>query len=574
MTKPESAKGHPTSAENGQPVELYPPVDDDGWHASQIRDWVAVCPQLSESAVRLYLIMRALVIEKRGPVRKLTLWELCHLLPKKRVGPGEPASPSSVSRIRELLHQLTAIGLVTTPEGHRITTSSRALAAGRGLRIRINLMPTKDYTGPRNVFDVLDDVREAAEKSARQARARELELAAKKRAEKAAESAGQNSDPHLPGRNSDPLGQNSSPMGQNSDPDSGPDLHDREPPLSPSAKTSRSDVPPTSVRPSVQVETAHEARTDGRGSGIDSEQVQGPAAAGGQAPHGGSGDLTTVTTMAGAAAEPGSAQPDNSPGVRLLMDAADDQLRADLLRGTAMRDQGLMVTGLLEAGHSAELLREVINHPMPHPLQRTRSAVVAGRLRKLASLPAQQLWATLPGQTGPIGPAVPDPGTRAERQRGEGSSTYAPAAWQDVQRDLERQPRSLEDCVADDGMCPYLAVSGETLCPEHLGWPKCPGFSVYSCAHRTRDGSRCRTCHDQAFYQYVADTLPATEDGSCPGHSGPCGKPVVTLGLCRSCRFAAEVDRDRIEREWAASLTKAVATAEAQEAQESTHVPF
>ncbi|MFI6967249.1 hypothetical protein [Streptomyces sp. NPDC050255] len=128
--------------------------------------------------------------------------------------------------------------------------------------------------------------------------------------------------------------------------------------------------------------------------------------------------------------------------------------------------------------------------------------------------------------------------------------------------------------MADDGMCPYLPVSDETMCPEHLGWPKCPGFGVNSCAHRTRDGSRCLTCHDQAFYQYVGDTLPATEDGSCPGHSGPCGKPVVTLGLCRSCRFAAEVDRDRIEREWAASLTKAVATAEAQEAQESTHVPF
>ncbi|MFE1522328.1 hypothetical protein ACFW9I_37265 [[Kitasatospora] papulosa] len=135
--------------------------------------------------------MRALVIDKRGPVRKLTLWELCHLLPAKPVAPGERPSPSSVSRIRGLLRQLTLIGLVTTPEGHRLTTSSRALAAGRGLRIRINLMPVKGYQGPRNVFDALDDVRGAAEQSARRARARELKLAAEKREQKATEAAGE-----------------------------------------------------------------------------------------------------------------------------------------------------------------------------------------------------------------------------------------------------------------------------------------------------------------------------------------------------------------------------------------------
>ncbi|MBK3589321.1 hypothetical protein JHN49_38905, partial [Streptomyces sp. MBT57] len=164
---------HPTPTGGEQKVELYPPVDDDGWHSSQVRDWIPVSPELSDSAIRLYLILRSLVIEKRGPVRKLTLWELCHLLPRKPVGPGEKPNPSSISRIRSLLRQLTNIGLVTTPEGYRLTTSSRPLAAGRGLRLRINLMPTTSYTGPRNVFDVLDDVREAAETSAREARARE-----------------------------------------------------------------------------------------------------------------------------------------------------------------------------------------------------------------------------------------------------------------------------------------------------------------------------------------------------------------------------------------------------------------
>ncbi|MFF3994387.1 hypothetical protein ACFYX8_13880 [Streptomyces cyaneofuscatus] len=103
-----------------------------------MRDWIPVCRELSDSAIRLYLILRSLVIEKRGPVRKLTLWELCHLLPRKPVGPGEKPGPSNISRIRTLLRQLTAIGLVTTPEGHRLTTSSRPLAAGR----RVHRVPT------------------------------------------------------------------------------------------------------------------------------------------------------------------------------------------------------------------------------------------------------------------------------------------------------------------------------------------------------------------------------------------------------------------------------------------------
>ncbi|WP_031013520.1 hypothetical protein [Streptomyces sp. NRRL F-5727] len=36
-----------------QAVELYPPTDEDGWYASQVCDWVAVCPELGDPAVRL-----------------------------------------------------------------------------------------------------------------------------------------------------------------------------------------------------------------------------------------------------------------------------------------------------------------------------------------------------------------------------------------------------------------------------------------------------------------------------------------------------------------------------------------
>ncbi len=157
------------------------------------------------------------------------------------MGPGERPEPSSGSRIRGLLDQLTGVGLVTTPEGHRLTTSSRALAAGQGLRMRINLMPRRSYAGPRNAFDVLDDIRPAAKEAALAARARERELAQARRAARE-EEAGTRPQTSVAG-----AGQNSGPggAGQNSDPDSGADLQDRELPLSPTAQTpSRPSVRP------------------------------------------------------------------------------------------------------------------------------------------------------------------------------------------------------------------------------------------------------------------------------------------------------------------------------------------
>ncbi|WP_331728716.1 hypothetical protein [Streptomyces anulatus] len=562
------------STQDEQQIELLPPVDDDGWHASQVRDWIAVSPELSDSAIRLYMIMRALVVEKRGPVRKLTLWELCHLLPKKPVGPGERPEPSSVSRIRNLLRELTKIGLVTTPEGHRLTTSSRALAAGRGLRIRINLMPVKSYQGPRNVFDVLDEIRDAAESSARQARARELELAAAKRAEKAARSAGQISNPGGAGQISDPLGQISNPSGQISDPHLGADLEDRVPPLSPSAQSFRSDVPPAPVRPSVQVEDPRDARTDGRGGGIEEDQEDGPVPAGGGGEGGGvTGDATAGSgpeakgaATAGGAPAGGVVRVD-SRGVRLLMEAADRETLNDLrVRGTALRDQGLMVDGLLEAGHSIWTVQEVIALPMPDPITTSRSAVISGRLRKLAGMPPAAMPLTAPGAPQQTTPAQQAP---LPRPRWEDAPTPTPPEWSD--RQAQTAPQT--DCAGDDGLCPTLAVVGETLCPTHLDWPLCPGHDDHTCTTRTRTGDLCAICAHDALYARIDAELPVTEteDGTCPGHTGPCGRPVVASGLCRRCRVASQADRDRIEAEWHAARTAAVAAVAAHEGHTGDH---
>ena len=203
--------------------------EDDGWYGSQLKDWVPVAHGLSDGAARFYWILRALIIEKRGKVRKLTMWECCCLMPTRS------GAPSSRSRIRDFLKELSApeFLLLTTPEGGRITVSSRAKAAGRPIRIRVNDYPPASYTGHRNVFAALDAIRAKAAELAAKAVREEAEREAARKAAKAAEDAGQNSVPP---------GQNSVPPGQNSVPHQGSDLGQRNPPLTPAAYSLRSDA--------------------------------------------------------------------------------------------------------------------------------------------------------------------------------------------------------------------------------------------------------------------------------------------------------------------------------------------
>ncbi|MEU4180987.1 hypothetical protein [Streptomyces sp. NPDC026589] len=318
------------------------------------------------------------------------------------------------------------------------------------------------------------------------------------------------------------------------------------------------DGPP--VRPSVPAgdgvrEAAPAARTDGRGGGIEEDQVDGPVPAGGSGEGGGvtrdatagSGPEAKGAARAGGAPGGGVVRVD-SRGVRLLIEAADRETLNDLrVRGTALRDQGLMVDGLLEAGHSIWTVREVIALPMPDPITTSRSAVISGRLRKLAGMPP----ATVPGA--PQQAPLPQP-------RWEDAPTPTPPEWSDHQAQMAPQT----DCAGDDGLCPTLAVVGETLCPTHLDWPLCPGHDGHTCTARTRTGEQCAICAHDALYARIDAELPVTEteDGTCPGHTGPCGRPVVASGLCRRCRVASQADRDRIEAEWHAARTSAVAAHE------------
>lgn len=143
-TRPKASAAAPE-----QVVELYGP-ETDGWYDTRVMDWIALCEHLKDADVRVYLVLRSLVVEKfKNHVRVLTLQLLCELVPSPSGG------PSSLTRIRGCLDGLTKVGLVTTPEGLPIKTSSRASAMNKPLRIRINDRAPEGYPGWRNSEDKL-----------------------------------------------------------------------------------------------------------------------------------------------------------------------------------------------------------------------------------------------------------------------------------------------------------------------------------------------------------------------------------------------------------------------------------
>lgn len=228
MSSPKRPKT--SAATPDQVVELYGP-DNDGWYDTRVMDWIALCEQLKDGEVRGYLVLRGLVVDKfKNHVRKLTLQLLCELIPSPSGG------PSSLTRVRGILDGLTKVGLVTTPEGQPIRTSSRASALTKTLRIRINDSAPADYAGWRNSEDKLkalgtalaDLVEEGTEEAAAAA-------------DQQASEAGRISDPEgAAGRISDPAGRISDPWSRISDPLMGGDLQERDLPLVSSSGSSLS----------------------------------------------------------------------------------------------------------------------------------------------------------------------------------------------------------------------------------------------------------------------------------------------------------------------------------------------
>ncbi|KAK1176706.1 hypothetical protein B7755_052175 [Streptomyces sp. NBS 14/10] len=492
------------NADASQRAELYGP-ENDGYYTSQLRDWIPLCPQLKDSGVRLYWIMRALVVEKYGPVRKVTLLQLCYLLPAKPVKAGEPVKPSSLARVRGLLADLSAVGLISTPEGGPVKTSSRAGASGAPLRIRINDRPQRGYNGPRNAFALLDAVRKPAAEAAERAVKKERERALKKRAEQAAAGAGQISSPDGAGQISSPRGQISSPRGQISSPHPGDDLQDREPPLSPSAQSFRSDPVP-SVRPSVPVGEAHTTDTDGGtdGGSVIEAQAEGPAAAVGGAP------VVPVVRP--------------SEGAAVLL-AVGQRVPELAVSGKVLLDQGLRLDGLLASGWTVAELVAALSVPLDGPIRRSAGAVISARISALPITPVRLALA---------GGGVP----RQVDHVDHGAKEHRPAA------PAPRLPRLCE--------CGAELVRGEMQCRSCAGWPECGG----GCGRQLEPSgpATCSACTLAEHQARIAAAVVPTGDGTCPGWGGvPCGRVALSLGLCGRCRTVAEheiaEEAEQVERE-------------------------
>ncbi|MBQ0855709.1 hypothetical protein J8N05_46995 (plasmid) [Streptomyces sp. BH-SS-21] len=430
----QSAGRYDEGSDTSQRAELWAP-DDEGFYTSQLHDWVPLCPQLRDSAIRLYWIMRALVIEKRGPVRKLTLLQLCHLLPSKQMKPGEAAQPSSLSRVRGLLSELSEYGLLSTPEGGPIKSSSRASASAAPLRIRINDRPSRGYAGPRNAFALLDEVREPAEAAAVEALRKERERAARRRAERAQVAGQISGPPDDAGQISGPSGQISGPRGQISGPDSVVDLQKPDLPFRPSAQTYRSEGG-GSLRPSLSVSDEAGVDTDGGtdGSGDVIEDQDLKAA---NAPE------TEEATTAGSEKAP-------SPGETLLrrIGRHHPEIAAGLAMGSTLADQGRVVNTLLAAGITHEEIRSVLlDRPYPEPAERTHTmaSLIAGRLARIP-LPPIGYSSQLPAQAAASGPT----------------------AWPEVSQGQSRPtpPAAHRSCEGEIGtaFCERLALPGSRLC--------------------------------------------------------------------------------------------------------------
>ena len=485
-------------------MELSGP-DGGGWYTSQMADWVPLCPQLKDSAVRLYWIMRSLVIEKRGPVRKLTLMELCHLLPTAS------GAASSLARVRGLLSDLSEVGLISTPTdgtrcgGKRVKTSSRAKASGTALRIQMNTRPRDPgYSGPRNAFAALDSIRETASERAAAAVRKEAAREAARRLERAghdASNAGQISGPLSStletGQISSPPGQKSSPRGQISGPDSGADLRVRQPPFSPPVQSFRPDQPSRPSVPTPEVGARGRASTDGRTDGGGSAVVQDEMRGGrGESAAAGAAPAKSAATGAGSGRRspvPAAGEPIMGPGADVLR-AVMAELPEWTLDAAALRDQALTVDGLLASGFTPAEIRNVFaSRPLPAPLTHTVGAVAARRLRDLMQIGPLAEVPHIPGQDGGQ--------EHAGRHHNDPTPTPAPLA--ERMAGIEAAARGggpARYCPERGGTCPNMAAPGEERCPEHLGWPMCAvcGDRKFG-ARRMRPGAQaCDRCTPRA----------------------------------------------------------------------------
>ncbi|MGW8768368.1 hypothetical protein ACWGN5_38485 [Streptomyces sp. NPDC055815] len=245
---------------------------------------------------------------------------------------------------------------------------------------------------------------------------------------------------------------------------------------------------------------------------------------------------------------------DLTPGVEVLRAVAAEAPEWSIAHAETLRDQGLVATGMLEIGFTAQEIRHaLLARPLPQPLRTTVGAIVGRRLRDLIAVgPAAGVR---------LIPAQQTCGYDLLREELAPEETPVPASWADKRVRLEAEVAGAgrhRPCAGDEGMCPRLALPETDLCAV------CLGGEQPTCAHGCGRGvvAHGRLC-------LVCAEPPATVDvGDCPGHGGkPCGRAVQTAGLCGRCKIEAELAKAAAEAEWEAARDAAVTAAQAAEPQ-------
>lgn len=135
----------------------------------------------------------------------------------------------------------------------------------------------------------------------------------------------------------------------------------------------------------------------------------------------------------------------NHEGVELLL-AIGAEHPEFLLTGKPLRDQGLLVAGMLAEGWEPEHLRQVVvGRPLPSPIRTTIGAIVSSRLRAALAGPVPRRGS----------------GTHADREQ----PTHTPEAWTEDLIVVGDRPG---ECEGQDGMCGRPTLGEARLCPSCL----------------------------------------------------------------------------------------------------------
>ncbi|MET9690384.1 hypothetical protein ABZY81_18200 [Streptomyces sp. NPDC006514] len=147
----------------------------------------------------------------------------------------------------------------------------------------------------------------------------------------------------------------------------------------------------------------------------------------------------------------------------LLLTAIGDELPAYRLTGKVLRDQGLMVDGLLASGWTPEQIRGVVaGRPLPEKLTKTVGAVISSRILAAADSPPPSAAPTLPRQS---------QGWHDQDQALIEPTYTAPAFGEHI------TPSRFYGCIDEsDGIpCEKPCDSTTGLCPQHTDDRARPG---------------------------------------------------------------------------------------------------